>query len=180
MTDTKHSADLPPLPKGFFAGLMSGYSAEQMQAYARAAIAAAAPASQPVAWRVTHYDSSMSYCRNKVSPCGGPEPDREVIPLYAAPVPTAAPKAALTHDQILEICMDKAPWFYHNATDQDMIDLAQAIEAASGPNAALVTLLKEILDDGHAFIGVIELSSMDGVAWAKRARAALAAAGVKP
>lgn len=88
MTDTKHSADLPPLPDAFFAGLMrggilsqDGYTADQMHAYARAAIAAAAPAGEPVAHVVDFDRDQNESIINTALPAG--------TPLYAAPVPAA-------------------------------------------------------------------------------------------
>jgi len=88
------------------------------------------------------------------------------------PASVAVPTAVLTDEQILEICMDKAPWFYHNSDDQVMINLARAIEAASSPNATLVEALQYALLHLRG-----EEHDLDGVE--RKARAALAAAGVE-
>jgi hypothetical protein len=90
MTDTKHS-DLPPLP----GPLYLGYSADQMHAYARAAIAAAAPAGEPVAW-VTHGTKDgkqkLEFGATSLNPEYCKAHSQWVWePLYAAPVPAAAP-----------------------------------------------------------------------------------------
>ncbi len=93
MTDTKHSADLPPLPElrairaghSFPKVYALGYTADQMQEYARAAIAAAAPAGEPVA--IT--DSSAANGIKWYAPPA--ESMRNGVNLYAAPVPAAAP-----------------------------------------------------------------------------------------
>lgn len=190
MTDTKHSADLPPLPGKCPDYSGADYSADQMHAYARAAIAAAAPAGEPVAWAVVsekggiHKLSITSKSAERKAATWKEEwPNNGCVvrPLVfgdAAPVPAAAPKAALTDAEIDKIWDEHIVDLY-GVSGISPVVFARRIEAASGPNAALVTLLKEILDDGQAFMGAIELSSLDGVAWAERARAALAAAGVE-
>ena len=222
MTDTKHSAveragfeaAWPEIQKhGHERGWLGVGEAAWM---ARAAIAAAAPAGEPVAYCAPNAKGLPEFGKGWMF---SPVPQlMATMPLYAAPVPaaapthqplaenaaekgnssskindlvlaenSAAPKAALTDEKIDAIWQGLPGIAIHNKASRAGMDtqyalriaFAKAIEAASGPNAALVTLLKEILDDGQAFMGAIELSSLDGVAWAERARAALAAAGVK-
>lgn len=177
MTDTKHSADLPPLP------LPSGhdcawkpsrpfYTADQMESYARAAIAAAAPAGEPVVedgirgpLRAQDYQDVMAFARTlgilndnadavvrQAASMGYVNGHKD-----AAPTPAAAPKAALTDKQVNDLAeaaywnfdarkKGYAEWRGRNQSERDAFkaEFRIAIAAASGPNAALVEALKEV------------------------------------
>lgn len=167
MTDTKHSADLPPLPKEDSSISWTGaeyypvWNRNQMHEYARAAIAAAAPAGEPVAY--VNGDELANMLDDRTATIAGIRDGWRATLLYAAPIPAAAPKAALTPEQI------KALWGKESMGQFDSRHLlfARAVELASGPNAALVAALQELAKDGEY-----------GTATELVARAALAAAGV--
>lgn len=182
MTDTKHSADLPPLPElrairaghSFPKVYALGYTADMMQEYARAAIAAAAPAGEPVMYCAPNAKGLPEFGKGWMF---SPVPQlMATMPLYAAPVPAAAPKAALTDSKMLamwEIVRESGN--FHSmmvATDAAIIAYATAIEAASGPNAALVEALQLLLncDKNNSFGSRVHAVN--------KATAALAAAGV--
>lgn len=106
-----------------------------------------------------------------------------ITPLCSA-LAAQAPQAALTDEQIQaiwnEMCFDtpkKPGWCRH-------IRYARAIEAAAAPNAALVEALQKIeRNECQVFdedLGGMVLVCMDTEEMVEVARAALAAAGVKP
>lgn len=174
MTDTKHSADLPPLPElrairaghSFPKVYALGYTADMMQEYARAAIAAAAPAGEPVAYCAPNAKGLPEFGKGWMF---SPVPQlMATMPLYAAPVPAAAPKAALTDEQIDDLYRKHAL----SEAGPGEISFARAIESASGPNAALVEALQLLLncDKNNSFGSRVHAVN--------KATAALAAAGV--
>lgn len=244
MTDTKHSADLPPLPDRtkFYPdrlGYSMGFTADQMREYARAAIASAAPAGEPVAWGLLSIQEPELTNDHEIARYWWRK-GRMVTPLYAAPVPAAAPDHSLPTDisdrlrscadavmlqsdraKLMRTAADECERFYGgmmnwkaNAQQKDktIIELreklaampaaapkaaltpeqikalwgkesmgqfdsrhllfARAIEAASGPNAALATALEQLIEHCDN-VGACGMAIED-------ARAALAAAGEAP
>lgn len=146
MTDTKHSATTRAIERIISGGLNMGWISDAEASDIRAAIAAAAPAGEPVAQApvATSEGGVLRWMTGrKIMDCE----------LYAAPVPAAAPQAALTPEQIEQIAVDyKLPVRLASATDahwaytDKVMAFAKAIEAASGPNAALVSALQKIIE----------------------------------
>ena len=212
MTDTKHSADvyaeimqLPATPpddiknKGIFVyyyqrGYREACHAAAELAKSCAAIAAAAPAGEPVAY---HTSDKKMLC---FADCLHNWAKHDMVPLYGAPVPAAAPKAALTDEDIRSMALlhgavmgraiiDGRCIAHHGECDAEIMTFSRAIEAASGPNAALVEALKGLHkvcqialagNDGqqHEYFETRAGHFVSATPAMEAAQAALAAAGI--
>ena len=181
MTDTKHSAEREAFeksrpPRTDLAIKRGKYSNPVVQKcwetwQTRAAIAAAAPVGEPVAYCAPNAKGLPEFGKGWMF---SPVPQlMATMPLYAAPVPAAAPKAALTDAEIDKIWDEHIVDLY-GASGISPVVFARRILAASGPNAALVEALQLLLncDKNNSFGSRVHAVN--------KATAALAAAGVKP